>query len=206
MFSVFGIVLVVESLVIGTLGTASHAILPCSPRKFTGYVTDTVGLVWTADAPARTIAWRVPMLTVGMSDTITVRVMISPTLLPGEEVVIPDSIIWHGAVMDTVVTTFQVWLPCEPVTGASFDYTPSEPMVDETITFDATYAPTNATTSTLTCNWDFGGVLKSGNPVIHTYDTAGTFRITLTVANECTIPPVEYVDSVLDLLDIPNFL
>jgi hypothetical protein len=150
----------------------------------------------TALLPPGTIAWRVPMLTVGMSDTITVRVMISPTLPPGEEVVIPDSIIWHGAIMDMVETTFQVWLPCEPVTGASFDYTPSEPMVDETITFDAMYAPTNATTSTLTYNWDFGGVLKSGNPVTHTYDAAGTFGITLTVANECTIPPVEYVGQV----------
>jgi uncharacterized repeat protein (TIGR01451 family) len=98
-----------------------------------------------------------------------------------------------GMGVSVVSRTVMVEAACESVTDASFDYAPSEPVEDEVITFSAIYTPANATSATLTYSWDFGAALKSGDSVTYTYAATGTYGITLTVANACTVPPVEYV-------------
>jgi PKD repeat protein len=66
---------------------------------------------------------------------------------------------------------------------AAFTYSPSSPQVGETVTFDASasYDPDGTIVS---YEWDFGdgksGVGESAN---HTYTTAGTYTVTLTVTD-----------------------
>jgi len=66
---------------------------------------------------------------------------------------------------------------------ASFIYSPQYPTIEDTITFDASssYDPDGNITA---YNWDFGdGNTSSGEIVTHRYTTAGTYIVTLTVAN-----------------------
>jgi predicted outer membrane repeat protein len=81
---------------------------------------------------------------------------------------------------------------CEPVTEVDFDYSPEEPETEETITFSAIYAPSNAT-GPVEYVWDFGdGVMKNGTTVTHSYAISATYPITLTVHNVCLNPAVEH--------------
>ncbi len=85
---------------------------------------------------------------------------------------------------------------CEPVVEAGFDYTPEEPETDEIIAFTALYTPSSAT-EPINYTWDFGGgAVKSGETVSHSYAAPATYPITLTAANLCTSPAVEYVGAV----------
>ena len=66
---------------------------------------------------------------------------------------------------------------------ASFIYSPQYPTIEDTITFDASssYDPDGNITA---YNWDFGdGNTSSGEIVTYRYTTAGTYTVTLTVAN-----------------------
>ena len=75
-------------------------------------------------------------------------------------------------------------IPIGVLPVASFTYAPSEPVVAETLTFNATdsYDPDGETVS---YTWDFGdGTTGSGMIVTHTYATAGTYTVTLTVTDD----------------------
>ncbi len=67
---------------------------------------------------------------------------------------------------------------------ASFIFSPTEPVVDETVTFDATASedPDGTVVSYL---WEFGdGISDNGTIVEHAYTTAGTYDVTLTVTDD----------------------
>jgi len=81
-------------------------------------------------------------------------------------------------------------LNAEPV--ASFSYGPLNPMVGQTISFDASasYDPDGSIVSYF---WDFGdGFVASGEQVSHSYSDSGTYQVNLTVidndaaTNTCT--------------------
>jgi len=64
---------------------------------------------------------------------------------------------------------------------ASFTYTPKDPLVGETVTFDAStsYDPDGAIVS---CIWEFGdGTTGSGMTAPHAYSAGGTYTVILTV-------------------------
>ncbi len=82
---------------------------------------------------------------------------------------------------------------CQPVIEASFEYAPSDPEVEEIITFSGIYTPSSATTP-IDYSWDLGsGTIKSGATVTHSYAVSDTYAVTLRVTNPCTSPAVEYV-------------
>ena len=66
---------------------------------------------------------------------------------------------------------------------AGFSYSPSEPLVDQTITFDA--AASNPVGGTITeYAWKFGdGQTGTGKTTTHSYLTTGTFTVNLTVTD-----------------------
>lgn len=66
---------------------------------------------------------------------------------------------------------------------ANFTYSPSLPLINETVTFDASNSKPNGGTI-LTYTWDFGdGESGSGKTTNHTYSTRETFNVTLTVTD-----------------------
>ncbi len=66
---------------------------------------------------------------------------------------------------------------------ADFTYSPTEPLVDQTITFDATNSdPVGGTITEY--SWKFGDdQTGTGNTVTHSYSTTGTFTVNLTVTD-----------------------
>jgi PKD repeat protein len=63
--------------------------------------------------------------------------------------------------------------------AASFAYSPSSPVVGQTVTFAAS---ASGGTSPYTFTWSFGdGSIGTGSTTTHTYSTTGTFSVTLTV-------------------------
>jgi len=76
-----------------------------------------------------------------------------------------------------------------PPPHAEFTYTPSKPPVDETVTFNASasYAPDGYIVSYY---WDFGDStsINETDPIAtHTYKTAGTYTVNLTVTDNGTL-------------------
>ena len=107
------------------------------------------------------------------------------------------------------------WYPFEDPDGwvtknkppiASFTYTPENPFVNQTITFDASssYDPDGTIVS---YEWDFGdGNTATGKIVNHAYSSAGKYTVTLTVTENSSaknstskivtvIPEVEFFDT-----------
>ncbi len=77
---------------------------------------------------------------------------------------------------------------CVALTGISFTYLPSEPLVNAPVTFNAVLAPASATTP-LTITWTFGdGQSTTGhtNSVTHAYTTIGEKVVQVGIANPCT--------------------
>jgi len=66
---------------------------------------------------------------------------------------------------------------------ASFSYTPEEPLVDQTINFDATASnPVGGTI--INYAWEFGdGETGTGQTITHSYSAAGTYQVKLTVTD-----------------------
>ncbi len=66
---------------------------------------------------------------------------------------------------------------------ADFTYSPENPVVNETVTFDATSSTANGG-ATVNYDWDFGdGNTDSGVVVTHAYDSYGVFAVTLNVTD-----------------------
>ncbi len=95
----------------------------------------------------------------------------------------------NGIVSDT--HTLEVWSSCNPVTSVSFDYSPAAPETDETVTF--TGAVNDGTlVLPVDYSWDFGGLIKYGNPVTNTYAISNTYAVTVEATNPCTVVPATY--------------
>ena len=66
-----------------------------------------------------------------------------------------------------------------PVGSANFTFSPTDPVVDDEVFFNA-----SSSTSTGTFTWDFGdGTSGSGVRPVHTFSRARTYTVTLTVVN-----------------------
>jgi uncharacterized repeat protein (TIGR01451 family) len=71
---------------------------------------------------------------------------------------------------------------CTPPYNADFDWTPLTPTVGEEVTFNGSASGTGP----LTYAWDMGdGSGGSGPNPAHTYSTAGTYTVVMTVTNSC---------------------
>ncbi|MGH9310404.1 MAG: PKD domain-containing protein [Vicinamibacterales bacterium] len=74
-----------------------------------------------------------------------------------------------------------------PVAGleARFTFSPASPKQDQTVFFDASPSQAPAGNPIATYSWDFGdGSTASGRTATHSYDEPGTYRVTLTVADQ----------------------
>jgi PKD repeat protein len=74
-----------------------------------------------------------------------------------------------------------------PVAGleARFTFSPASPMQDQTVFFDASPSQAPEGNPIATYTWDFGdGSTASGRTATHAYDEPGTYRVTLTVADQ----------------------
>jgi len=80
------------------------------------------------------------------------------------------------------ITGFITVVPLVPPT-ASFTYLPSAPLVNESVTFNASTS-SDSDGSIVSWNWTFGdGSSGSGEVVTHAYADAGTYNVTLTVTD-----------------------
>jgi uncharacterized repeat protein (TIGR01451 family) len=136
------------------------------------------------------------LLTTGMGSAaqpVTITFDVTITASSGEVVNVAEAEYCEGVVSDT--HTIDVWPSCNPVTSVSFDYSPAAPETDETITFTGTV---NAGTMVLPVDytWDFGGLIKYGNPVTNSYAVSDTYLVTVEAINPCTPLPVIYSDYV----------
>jgi hypothetical protein len=76
------------------------------------------------------------------------------------------------------------------ITGATFEFSPGAPMIDDTITFSGDITPSNATPP-IVYTWDFGdgSPLESGAFVMHTFPSATIiieYPVTITASNVCS--------------------
>ena len=84
----------------------------------------------------------------------------------------------------TVTHTVMVPPPAPPPLSAGFTFTPSNPTIGQTITFNAT---ASGGVSPYSYSWNFGdGSSRTGATVTHAYSTAGTFGVTLTVTDSAS--------------------
>jgi len=81
------------------------------------------------------------------------------------------------------ITGFITVVPLVPPT-ASFTYAPSAPLVNESVTFNASTS-FDSDGSIVSWDWAFGdGSSGSGEVVTHAYAAAGTYNVTLTVTDD----------------------
>ncbi len=87
-----------------------------------------------------------------------------------------------------VPVTLRVTPPCEPVEGAAFVYAPTSPRAGQRVVFTGTVSSGSATLP-LTYTWQFGdgysATVVSG-VATHAYALAGTYTVTMEVANFCS--------------------
>ncbi len=123
-----------------------------------------VGTVYALNATSGEVAW---------------------TYLPEpQQYILPTPAVLDGVVLIASDSGFVYALgPIEPPT-AGFTVSPSEPTTGEEVTFDGSgSSDPDGTVDSWT--WDFGdGATGSGEIVTHTYEAAGTFLVTLAVADD----------------------
>jgi PKD repeat protein len=91
---------------------------------------------------------------------------------------------------DTVTSTVVVTPDCTPLTSVNFTVAPEALLVNAPVTFTATIVPAMAT-APLTYTWTFGdGATATSNSATaaHTYASAGSKAVRVTVHNPCTLP------------------
>jgi len=94
----------------------------------------------------------------------------------------------------SVLTILMVLKPSTPLTLASsppvaqFTYTPKTPLINETVTFDASTSYDPDGTKIISYKWDFGdGTPAQSTPqptITHSYSAVGNYTVTLTVYDE----------------------
>jgi len=84
---------------------------------------------------------------------------------------------------------------------ASFTYSPTKPIIHQTVTFDAS-ASYDPDRSIVSYEWDFGdGGSDTGKVVTHDYSAEGTYNVTLTVTDDD-----ELTDTICKLITVYTFL
>jgi len=149
----------------------------------TGNCTDTfnVGVSgddWTTNAPLS-----IGPLAAGVGADVDVTVDIPPSACcnDSDTVTVTATSQHDGSESDSSVLTTLVF---EPLTGASFTFTPTNPLADEVITFTGIVTPSNATPP-ITYTWGFSGSTDSGKVVTHTWGFSGTYSVMMTATNSC---------------------
>jgi PKD repeat protein len=92
--------------------------------------------------------------------------------------------------------TITVAPDCIPVTGVTFVYAPSNPVIQSPVVFTATHVPSDAA-QTVTYAWDLGdGSSGSGQTVSHTYPLSDTYTVIVTATNCSGAGVVTYTEDV----------
>ncbi len=158
-------------------------LLPTPPLTTTGAwytYTNNYGGVLTG-TPGLTFAWSAGDLPSLGSGVITLTAQIDPRLTRGGSFTNTAEIATSTADSDPSnnrsAFTFQV---CMPPAGAHFTYTPAIPVVNRPVTFTGSVTRGEP----VDYSWSFGDVTPgSGNPVTHTYTTAGFYTVWMTATS-----------------------
>jgi len=117
------------------------------------------------------------------TDTSTLTIQVSLTAVPGSYVLTVTGT--NGTLQYSKYLTLEVTEPPPPTPPhASFFYSPIEPQVGETVTFDAS-ASFDPDGTIKTYVWDFGdGTTDTAIIATHIFTTAGSYNVTLTVTDD----------------------
>ena len=106
------------------------------------------------------------------------------SLGPGtHDVTLTVSYVGNGSVVGAVNRTITIESEEPPV--ADFEYTPSSPTIDESVSFDASNS-TDPDGGSLSYEWDFGdgSANATGVSPSHSYNATGNYTVTLTVTDD----------------------
>lgn len=158
--------------------TARFTYLPASPAAFTDVrfdgSTSTAGL----GAAITSYSWDFGDNTTGTGVTATHRYTVAGSYQV--RLTVTDS---NGVSNQSAAQTVVVAAGAAPT--ADFLFSPSSPVVGQTIFFNGSTSTAGTGHRLVRWDWDFGdGAMKSGSSVSKSYDAAGVFSVVLTVTDE----------------------
>jgi uncharacterized membrane protein len=183
------------------------AALPGASMTYTLWVTNTGGYSDTFDLAASGHVWtttvapkgapKVGPLAAGTAGAVDVVVTVPPGAPQGFEDAATLSAASRGDPDVFAIITVTTTADCLPVSGLSFAYEPSLPVIGQVITFTG---DVEAGTPPITYTWDFGAV---GRVVTHTFRSTTThqtalvpYAVVMTATNRCGVDAVQEVVTV----------
>jgi len=164
-----------------TIQKGNSAISIINVTSLDGF-SDTISLSVSSVPSGVTTIFNPPQVTPPPDDivTSTLTIQVSLTAVPGSYVFTitgTNSTLQHS--VDVILEITEQTPP-----HASFFYSPIEPQVDETVTFDAS-ASFDLDGTIETYAWDFGdGTTDTAIIVTHIFTTTGSYNVTLTVTDD----------------------
>jgi PKD repeat protein len=157
--------------------TASFTVSPTGPAANTPVVFDASASTPGANAQISSFAWAFGDGGSGTGQTIT-HVFTAPGTF-NVTLTITNTAGLAGSITNPVVVSAGVG------PTADFAFSPSSPVAQQTVVFDASLAKPGAGHTIASYSWIFGdGATGSGQTTSHAYTVAGTFNVTLTVTDE----------------------
>jgi PKD repeat protein len=171
-----GIRLVMPGVILGPGPTPAFTVTPASPTAFSDALLDASTSVASAGTAIVNYAWNFGDGSSGSGVTATHRFPAGSWLVT---LTTTDN---SGA---SASTSKQVTVGAGAAPTADFSFSPAAPSTNTQVNFNGGLSKAGAGHSIVRYDWAFGsGSPQSGITVSKTYDTAGTYNVTLTVTDE----------------------